>query len=181
MKDIQTDRLVVRAFEEGDIPAFTAVTRSAFGGTGEGCGEQVRYFELAERVHEQLKQPPYGDRAVVLKGSGELIGAVGFVPCLAPFGQLPGFGGREGCAFTPEVGLFWAVHRDHQRRGYATEAAEAMIGYALDELRVGRLVATTERDNLPSIGVMKKLQMRVERNPFATPEWFQVVGVLERR
>src|SRR5690349_8610736 len=48
----------------------------------------LNYQQLAD-----LYQPPYGDRAVVLKGTGELIGACGFVPCLAPFAQLPSFAG----------------------------------------------------------------------------------------
>ena len=44
---------------------------------------------------------------------------------------------------------------------------------------LGRLFATTEFDNLASVGVMRRLGMRVERNPFPSPPWFQVVGVLE--
>lgn len=183
MHDIETHRLLIRAFADGDVPAYAALIHSAFGGPSQSpaYADQVHYYALGERVHDQLKQPPHGDRAVVLKSTGELIGAVGFVPCLAPFGQLPGFGGTKDSSFTPEVGLFWAVRQDHQRQGYATEAARSMVGYAFDELRVARLVATTERDNLPSVGVMKKLGMRIEYNPFATPKWFQTVGVLEKR
>ncbi len=31
-----------------------------------------------------------------------------------------------------------------------------------------------------SMGVMRKLGMRIERNPLAGPPWLQVVGILER-
>lgn len=34
-------------------------------------------------------------------------------------------------------------------------------------------------DNLASIGVMKKLGMRIEKNPLAEPPWLQIVGVLD--
>jgi RimJ/RimL family protein N-acetyltransferase len=148
------------------------------GGAGEAYREQVTYYALADIVQERLRQPPYGDRAVVLKETGALVGSVGFVPCLAPFGQIPSFGGMEGSPSTPEVGLFWALRPGERGKGYATEAA-AMVRFAFDELRLRRLVATTEFENLASIAVMRRLGMTIERNPFPSPHWLQVVGVLE--
>ncbi len=44
-------------------------------------------------------------------------------------------------------------------------------------LYLGRVVATTAHDNQASIGVMRKLGMKVERNAFDEPPWLQVVGV----
>jgi len=81
---------------------------------------------------------------------------------------------------SPEFGLFWAISSAYQRQGFATEAARAMIEYAFQHLRLRRVVATTEYDNLASIGVMRRLGMRIERNPLPEPPWLQVVGVLER-
>ena len=80
----------------------------------------------------QLYQPPYGDRAVALKSTGEMIGMVGFVPCLAAYGQLPELrlGNTPSHQAQAEVGLFWAIAPEHQRKGYALEAAQAMIAYA---------------------------------------------------
>lgn len=72
-----------------------------------------------------LHQPPYGDRAIVLRSTSEIIGSVGFAHALAPFGLLPSFGPTRH--FTPEVGLFWALFPDQQGRGYATESAAAMV------------------------------------------------------
>jgi len=76
------------------------------------------------------------------------------------------------------MGLFWAIDPEHQRHGYAAEAAQALIDFAFQQLRVKRLIATTEHDNAASIGVMRKLGMRVEKNPFPDPPWLQVVGIL---
>jgi len=56
----------------------------------------------------------------------------------------------------------------------------AVVDYAFDRLRLKRIIATTAYDNLASIGVMRKLGMRIERNPLPEPRWLQVVGVLER-
>ena len=33
-------------------------------------------------------------------------------------------------------------------------------------------------DNLASIAVMRKLGMRIERNPCRDPAWLQIVGIL---
>jgi len=44
---------------------------------------------------------------------------------------------------------------------------------------VKRLIATTEYDNAASMGVMLKLGMRLEQNPFADPPWLQMVGILD--
>jgi RimJ/RimL family protein N-acetyltransferase len=71
--------------------------------------------------------------------------------------------------FTPEVGLFWAINSAHRRSGYATEAAAGLAKFAFEELHVERVVAMTEHSNLASIGVMRGLGMRVERNPQAEP------------
>jgi RimJ/RimL family protein N-acetyltransferase len=67
----------------------------------------------------------------------------------------------------------------HRRRGYAREAARALIDHAFDQLRLRRVVATTSHDNTASQAVMRSLGMRIEHNPLPEPAWFQVVGVLE--
>lgn len=180
MKTLQTDRLLIRPFVLEDAATFRRLLDEAFGHDRYGAEDTTQvvleYNVIADKAHEALHQTPYGDRAIVLKSDGTLIGAVGFAPCLAPFGVLPSFGGARHR--TPEVGLFWALFPEHWGKGYATEAARAMVSYAFDELELGRIVATTENDNLRSIGVMKRLGMTIERNPSAQPHWFQTVGVL---
>jgi RimJ/RimL family protein N-acetyltransferase len=100
------------------------------------------------------------------------------VPCLAPFGKLPGFGGDPATRERrrPEVGMYWALNPAARRKGYATEAARALIEWAFTNLELARIVATTELDNTASQAVMRRLGMRVERNPDPEPDWFQVVG-----
>ena len=138
----------------------------------------LSYTQLA-----QLYQPPYGERAVVHKHTGQLIGACGFVPCLDAFEQFPAFSPvphpSRSWFSTPESGLFYAITPTLQGQGYATEAAQAMVDYAFQHLRLKRVVATTTYENTASIGVMRKLGMRLERNTSSEPPWLQIVGVLE--
>jgi RimJ/RimL family protein N-acetyltransferase len=188
MPILTTERLTIRPFVLGDLRAVDALLSAAW---------EVPLEERAEKRHEHerwlvwsiasyvelanLDQPPYGDRAVVRNEDGQLVGCIGLVPSLGPFGQLPGFPGATGSRFfLPEVGLYWAVDPLHQGHGYATEAARSLVDFCFRELGLARVIATTRFDNVRSMAVMRKLGMRILRNPEPEPVWFQVVGVLER-
>lgn len=181
MRELETTRLLIRSFRTADLDAYARLLDTSFDPPAgpHVHRDRLAYYELGERVLAELHQPPYGDRAVVLKETRQLVGAVGFVPSLAPFGGLPFFGGAAQAKFTPEVGLFWALVPEHRRKGFATEAAGAMVRYAFDELNLRRIVATTEYDNTASAAVMRRIGMTIEHNPRPTPHWFQVVGILE--
>jgi RimJ/RimL family protein N-acetyltransferase len=188
MRPLETDRLRIREFTRDgtDLDAIVSIHDACFGPAPREEREAwldwtVRNYLALARLH----QPPYGDSAVALKSSDEVIGAVGLVPSFGPFEKLSGLGfprrGKPAMRFTPELGLFWAIAPAHQRHGYATEAARAMVRFAFDELNIARLVATTEHDNAASIAVMRKLGMTIERNPDPEPAWFQTIGVLLAR
>ena len=181
MRTLETDRLIIRAFIPEDADIVSRLLDAAFGAGSYGSPNDKRvmfeYAVAADAGHALLHQPPYGDRAIVMRDSNELIGSVGFAPCLMPFGQLPSF--EPTTLFTSEIGLFWALFPEHWGHGYATEAAAAMIAHAFGQLRLRRIVATTENDNTRSINVMRRLGMRLERNPRPEPEWFQTVGILD--
>ena len=77
--------------------------------------------------------------------------------------------------------MYWEVASGHRRQGYATEAGQALIDYGFQQLKLRRIVAMTRADNAASIGVMRKLGMRIERNLLPDPPWLQVVGIIESR
>lgn len=131
------------------------------------------------REFPRLQQPPYGERAVVLRDGGAFLGLVGLVPSLGPFAQLPSLGGHRGARFSPEFGLFWALTPVARGKGLATEAARVFLDHVVSLLNPARVVATTDRGNHRSIAVMQRLGMRVEENPWPVPDWFQVVGIYE--
>ena len=181
MRTLETDRLTIRAFTHQDGDAYARLIAAAFGAGSDSSADERRiifeYQVAADPGLALLHQTPYGDRAIVLRDSGEIVGSVGYAACLMPFGLLPSF--EPTTLFTSEVGLFWALFPEHEGHGYATEAAAAMISYAFENLRLRRIVATTEHDNAKSLSVMRRLGMRVERNPQAEPDWLQSVGILD--
>lgn len=184
MPPLETARLLIRPFAEGDLPALLGVLEVS-GAEAEAATERyVRHGALNAVVLRELEQPPYGDRALVLRETGELIGAAGLVPAYAPFDQLRRIDEqpprpRPATPHRPEVGLFYHVHPDHRSHGYATEAARALVEFAFGPMQLGHIVATTERDNLASQAVMRHLGMRMHENALDEPEWFQLVGILE--
>jgi ribosomal-protein-alanine N-acetyltransferase len=84
--------------------------------------------------------------AVVERASREFVGHMVFHPW---FGRA-----------THEIG--WVIARRHQGRGYATEAARALIDFAFSTVRRHRLIATCQPENVASWRVMEKLGMRRE-------------------
>jgi len=194
MPPLETPRLLIRPFVMEDLQAVHRLldveSREADLGADkmETLAERAQWLQWTVLNHAQLaklRQPPYGDRAIVLRSTGQLIGACGFVPCLNAFEQLPAFAAAgnpgDSSLYSTEFGLFYAVSSAYQRKGYATEAAQALVDYAFQHLRLNRIVATTTYDNAASMGVMRKLGMRIEINPRPEPPWPQVVGVLENQ
>lgn len=196
MPPLETQRLLVRPFTIADLDAVHQIldiepgdARAGGGDAAAARAERQQWLQWTVLSYEalaKLHQPPYGDRALVLKNNEQVIGACGFAPVLLPFEQLPFFSSEYSGERLPgspvrntnEFGLYWAVASAHQRQGYAVEAGRALVEYAFTQLNLKRVVATTTYDNLASIGVMRKLGMHIARNPYPDPPWLQVVGIL---
>ena len=93
------------------------------------------------------QKPGYGQFLVELKESGDPIGVCGLLF-------------RESLDVT-DVGF--AFLPDHWKRGFAYEAASAVMIYGRKELKIGKIVGLTSDDNPASIRVLEKLGMEFER------------------
>jgi RimJ/RimL family protein N-acetyltransferase len=140
----QTARLVLRPIVLADWPAIhrymsdPLVTRWLPEGTLDEGQAQAFARKNAGRSATAL--------AVVERESGQLVGHMVFHPW---FGHA-----------THEIG--WAISADRQGRGYATEAARALMGFAFSGLGCHRVIATCQPENAASWRVMEKLGMRRE-------------------
>ena len=88
----------------------------------------------------------YGYYVCEEKASGTMIGRVGYT-------NHPGWPGFE---------LGWTIIPEYQGRGYATEAARMLLGYAFDELKQPRVISLIHPDNAPSRRVAEKLGQKIE-------------------
>ncbi|MBZ0202914.1 MAG: GNAT family N-acetyltransferase [Ignavibacteria bacterium] len=189
MKPIATERIIVREFRPsdlGEIYRILDVELKLIDSTHQdsSIAQRKKWLEWTVHGYEQnriLLNPPYGDHAIVLRDSLQLIGACGLVPVLAPLAKIPYYkytadADDEEMNY-PEVGLFIAVSTHYQCRGIAYEASKALIEVAFKGLKLKRIIGITDLYNNPSIAVLKRLGMRIEKLP--EHKWMQVVGILE--
>lgn len=177
---LETQRLTIRELTMGDLEAVHQVLNQAFG-SQTPVDERQRWLQwtvLGYEMFAMLEQPHYGERAVILKATGELIGAVGIVPYLETFNTAAALQRAPQDLATAEIGLFWAIAPAHQRQGFAPEAAQALIEYLFTHEKLSRIIATTGYTNLPSQKVMRKLGMTVQSLDESQHPDQVVVGVL---
>lgn len=58
--------------------------------------------------------------------------------------------------------LGWIINKKYWGKGYATEAARAIVEFAVNELKVIKIVAHCDSENVASYKVMEKLGMLLE-------------------
>jgi len=147
--ELTTERLRVRRFRSKDATIFAAYRADP---------EISRYqswesysLRQAERFIEELADSSPGTPgegfqfAVAAQNSDRLLGDV-FLRVSA-----------EG-ATRAELGFTFA--REHQGRGYATEAVRAVIAYAFEHLNVHVAFAVPDARNASSIALLERLGMR---------------------
>lgn len=178
---LETERLIIRELTMDDLESINTVLNRSFGWET-SIGERQRWLQwtvLGYEMFSMLEQPHYGERAIVLRETGEVIGAVGIVPYLDTFNKVTAFKRVPNAPATAEVGLFWAIDPDYQGKGFASEAAHALTEYLFTHEKLGRIIATTGYENVPSQKVMEKLGMTIQRLEEPQPPDQFVVGVLE--
>ncbi len=181
---LKTDRLTVRDFAPGDFDVVHRILDLEGNFDAPASREDRRnWFDwsiMNYNAFASLYQPPWGERAITLKETGEIIGVVGYSTMFHPLTEMLEGKSPAQAKWHPEMGLFWVITPAHQGKGYASEAARVLIDYAFDNFNLKRIVANTDFDNLASQGVMKKLGMTLSRNEDGEPKWFEVLGVLEQ-
>jgi RimJ/RimL family protein N-acetyltransferase len=80
------------------------------------------------------------------------------VPELGPVGMVGVFRRETG----PDLEIGWSIDRPFWGRGYATEAADAALRYAMTERGAARVIAMIAPDNVRSQAVALKIGMRRE-------------------
>jgi [ribosomal protein S5]-alanine N-acetyltransferase len=146
---LETERLVLREFTESDYPALRAIEilpqTHRYEGVAIPPKEMTRAY-LNNAIARVSEQPRVEFRlALTIRPADNVRGRIKFQR-LRP----------EAAEW--EIG--WKVHPDDWGKGYATEAARAMLGFAFSGLGVHRVIAFCNALNTASYRVMEKLGMR---------------------
>ncbi len=151
---IETARLTLRPFHEGDLDAYfavldTAPVRAALH-TPDTFDRAGAWGQMAMWLGQWALRGT-GQWALVERETDRLVGRAGLH---RP--ERPGWPGIE-------VG--WALHPDHWGRGFATEAGQAAVDYGFEELGLDQLCSVILPENASSQAVARRLgfELREER------------------
>ena len=168
MPEITTERLVLRAMRVSDFEDMYDYAKR----------EELTKFllwsphpspayskEFLKFVMKRYRAGQFYDWAVVENQSGRMIGTCGFTSIDLEHRKA-------------EIG--YVINPDFQRRGYAPEAAGAVLKFAFEELEVNRVECRFMKENEASLLVMKKLGMTFEgylRDAIFVKGEYRTVGV----
>jgi ribosomal-protein-alanine N-acetyltransferase len=157
--ELRTQRLLIRAWRDDDVDAAAAM--NADPRVMEFFPSVVSPEDNAANIagtRARLAETGYGFLPVEVVGGAAFIGMVGLV--------VPRFEAH----FTPAVEIGWRLAAAHWGRGYATEAARALLAYGFEQLALPEIVSFTTTANVRSRRVMEKLGMqRAEEDDFLHP------------
>lgn len=154
--EIITPRLRLRRWRDGDIAPFIEQETDLrvlryLPWKSRPTPERVRHFVACIRFEMAIN--PYGFWAVETPGVADFIGAVGL-----------GIQAFDCPDFTPCMALLWRLSHDFWGKGYATEAARAVLAYAFETLHLDEIVSMANVENKRSLAVMERIGLRHERN-----------------
>ena len=158
MTVLQTGRMALRRLTPADAPFIRDLVNEPswirfIGDRGVRTEEDARAYLLKGPI-AMYERHGFGLWLCEAKATGEALGICGLIK-------------RDTL---DDVDLGFAFLPRHWGQGYAHEAAAAVLDYGRAVLELDRIVAITSPDNVPSIRLLEKLGLRLERT-------FEIAGV----
>ena len=145
---LRTARLILRPWRDEDLAPFAAL--NADPAVMEHFPAPLSRAEsdaFAAQVRREMDERGFGLWAVEAPGVAPFVGFTGLA--------VPRFDAH----FTPCVEIGWRLAHAHWGRGYAPEAARAVLEHGFQQLGLDEIVSFTAAGNLRSRRVMEKLGM----------------------
>lgn len=152
LPELLTSRLHLRNWQPADLLRFAQLNSDPqvmqhF----PGCLPREQSDALAARIQQHIEQHGFGPWVLELREQPGLIGILGLQHVLFD------------SAFTPAVEIGWRLLPAYWQQGLATEAAQAALRFAFEQLELPQVLAFTVPVNLPSQALMQRLGM--QRDP----------------
>lgn len=159
MKILETERLILRKWKPGDLGPFSRIN----------ADERIMEYMLnplteeetkayMDRISKHIDDNGYGQFACEVKNNGEFIGYVGL--------SIP----RFEMDFTPCVEIGWRLASEEWGKGYATEAASAVIKFGFEQISLREILSFIVPGNMRSRRVAEKIGMKFdEKDNFKHP------------
>ena len=143
---VTTSRLLLRTFRLDDLPQYAVLNADP---------KVVRYLggvpltsehsdEIAEWAQQVYEEEGLGLLAVERREDGAFVGMCGL---------------HHQESYPDDVEVGWRLAHEHWGKGYATEAATGWLDHGFGTLGLPRVISITERPNVRSLAVMRRLGM----------------------
>jgi ribosomal-protein-alanine N-acetyltransferase len=162
---LETERLIVRAYTMADLPALHGIVSQK--DVMEFLPEKVMSRKRTEETLRWIitcyrKNTPEKiikfSAGVVEKSTGRLIGWCGLGPL----------------EFAPsEIEIYYGLSASHWGRGFATEAAGALLRHGFKTIGLARITALVKPANIASQKVIEKLGLIYRKRISGLPEKFR--------
>jgi len=163
---LATSRLRLRPFAPGDVDVLYAQWTDPDVRRYLWDGRVIARDEVVAVVDESMA-------AFESRGSGFWVIELGSPPVVI------GFAGLRPLPDAIELELYYGLDRRHWGRGYATEAARAVLDYGFDVLGLDAIPIRTDGPNAASVAVMERLGARYVRSDATGAFGTTIVYVVE--
>ena len=148
---LETERLIIREWRESDVGHYLTLSKdvgySVFSLPGQFLvKDETEALERIKQRQSQFDQRGLGKFLIFHKSTEEFIGTCGMEPY-----KLDG---------QDEVELGYRLLLKQWGKGYATEAAGAVLQYGLSQLKLPRVIAFAILQNPQSLKILEKLRFR---------------------
>lgn len=148
---IETERLILRKFTIDDAAFMLALLNTPdwlkfIGNRNVRTIEEAEQYLLNGNI-KSYQDYGFGFYVVVIKETQESIGICGIVK-------------REGLE---DVDIGFAFFQQFMGKGYGYESASAVLNFALNNLKIKRIVAIVDPKNISSIALIKKIGLQFEK------------------
>ena len=158
---LESPRIVLRHFREADLPSFLAYRNDpeiAKYQSWESLNEQEAHAFVQEQKSLQPGVPgAWFQLAIELKETGRLVGDCGL---------------KVHQQDTQQAEIGFTLSRDYQSKGLASETVSCLLDYAFIQLGLHRIIAVTDCQNAPCVGLLERLGLRREGH-FLQNVWFK--------
>ncbi|UCE25376.1 MAG: GNAT family N-acetyltransferase [Candidatus Zixiibacteriota bacterium] len=178
---IETPRLLLRPFTLDDIEAFHAILSQPE--VMHYLPESVMTIDEVRKIVEWYQMTYERNTpeniikwtlAVCLKSEGIPQQAVGHPDSTGSDTPVIGWAGVGPLEFDEsQTEIFYGLSSEHWGKGYAHEAAQAVLDYAFDTIGLKRLVGVAKPENVASVKILEKIGMVFEKKLVGLDEKFK--------
>lgn len=152
---IETPRLLIRPWTPDDIPHYQAMSRDV----GYTCFSPPGIFlvkddeEALQKIKTRMKlfdEHRIGKFLMFEKATNEFVGTCG--------GDFFEYEGKK------QVELGYRMMLSQWGKGFATESAKALVGYLLNDVKVGTVNGFALHQNQQSLRILEKIGMKYQKD-----------------